>query len=518
MLNPDGSVYTTNLRGARATDQYTLRGDEKPEVFEPSFTFHGFRYVEVTGFPGKPGKGAITGVVISSATEPTGTFACSSPLVNQLQHNIVWGQRGNYLEVPTDCPQRDERLGWMGDAQIFVRTGCFNFDIAGFMTKWMRDVEDAQSPQGGFSDVSPRLVDPSDGAPAWGDAGIIVPWTIYQCYGDTQIVREHWDAMAKWLDYIRSANPDLIWRKRANNNFGDWLNVGNDTPRDVLGTAYFAYDASLMARMARAIGRDTEAQTYEQLFTDIRAAFNREFVSADGKIKGDTQTAYVLALRFNLLPENLRPIVANRLVGHIQERGNHLATGFVGVGYLTPTLTDTGHLDTAYTLLNNDTYPSWGYSIRQGATTIWERWDGYTDTKGFQDPGMNSFNHYSLGSVGEWLYADVAGIGLDPTAPGYKHIVLRPRPGGGLTFARSAYDSMHGRIESAWKIDKGGFAYEVLVPANTNATVYVPAANVDAVREGNRPAAQSEGVRFLRMENGSAVYEVGSGRYHFTAR
>ena len=515
MLNPDGSVYTTNLRSARATDQYILRGSGV-ETYEPSFTFHGFRYVEVTGLPGKPGKDTLTGVVLSSVDINPDAFVCSNPLVNQLQHNIQWGQRSNYYEVPTDCPQRDERLGWMGDAQIFVRTGCFNADIASFMNKWADDVEDAQSADGAFSDVSPRLVDPSDGAPAWGDAGIICPWTIYACYGDTRILERHYASMTRWVAYIQDANPDLLWRKRANNNFGDWLSINADTPKDVLATAYFAYDASLMTRIAHALGKADDEQKYAALFNGIKAAFNQAFVGPDARIKGNTQCGYVVALRFSLLPDALRPLAAQHLADDIRMRGNHLSTGFVGVGYLTPTLTATGHLDTAYALLLQDTFPSWGYSIRQGATTIWERWDGWTTDKGFQDPGMNSFNHYSLGSVGEWLYTSVGGIDLDPDRPGYKHIVMHPQPGGDLTFARATLDSLYGRIVSDWAIDLGTFRYHIEVPVNTTATVYVPTRDVTSVEENNAPAAKRPGIKFLRMEQNCAVYEVGSGSYHFT--
>jgi alpha-L-rhamnosidase len=516
MLNPDGTIYTTNLRSARATDVYTLRGGGV-EVYEPSFTFHGFRYVEVTGLPSKPGKETLTGIVLSSVDLNPEAFVCSNPLVNQLQHNIQWGQRSNYFEVPTDCPQRDERLGWMGDAQIFVRTGCFNADIAAFMNKWMDDVEDAQSAAGGFPDVAPRLVDPSDGAPAWGDAGIIVPWTIYACYGDTRILERHYDAMARWVAYIQEANPDLLWRNRANNNFGDWLSINADTPKDVLATAYFAYDASLMTRIAHALGRTEDERKYAALFIGIKAAFNKAFVTPDGRIKGNTQCDYVVALRFDLLPANLRPLAAQHLVDDIRMRGDHLSTGFVGVGYLTPTLTATGHLDTAYALLLQDTFPSWGYSIRQGATTIWERWDGWTTDKGFQDPGMNSFNHYSLGSVGEWLYTNVGGIDLDPDRPGYKHILLHPQPGGDLTFARSTLDSLYGKIVSDWAIGEGTFRYHVEVPVNTVATVYVPTRDATQVREAEALATTRPGIKFLRTEQNCAVYELGSGSYRFTA-
>lgn len=517
MLNPDGTIYTTNLRGAKATDTYTLSGNGK-EVYEPSFTFHGFRYVEVTGYPGTPGKDAITGVVASTDNPQTGTFACSSDLVNQLQHNIYWGQRGNYLEVPTDCPQRDERLGWMGDAQIFAPTACLNNDVAAFLTKYSLDTVDAQSPEGGFSDVTPRIGDWSDGAPAWGDAGVIVPWTVYRAYGDLRILRNQYPAMKKWVDYIDSANPNHIWVNRANNNFGDWLNANDDTPRDVIGTAYFARSCDLLARSARLLGNTEDAAKYGALLMNIKQAFNAKFVDADVKIKGDTQTDYVLALEFDLIPDSQRAAAGKRLAGHIMiDRKGHLSTGFVGVGGLNPSLTAVGRTDVAYKLLLNDTYPSWGYSIRQGATTIWERWDGWTQEKGFQDPGMNSFNHYSLGSVGQWMYETVAGIAQDPTVAGYEKIVIHPIPGGEMKWAKGTFDSIHGRIESGWRTKGSGFELNVTIPANTTATVYVPAASADKVMEGAGLARDAEGIRFLRMEGDSAVFTVGSGTYHFTS-
>lgn len=522
MLNPDGSIYTTNLRGAKATDYYTLKGGGE-EVYEPTFTFHGFRYVELTGFPGKPGKEAVTGVVVTSATPVSGSFACSNPMVNRLQSNIVWGQMGNYLEAPTDCPQRDERLGWMGDAQVFIRTACYNRDVASFITKWTQDVVDAQSPSGGFPDVTPRIGVLNDGSPAWGDAGVIVPWTVYLHYGDTRLLDQRYPAMAKWIEHIHSANPNLLWINRSGNNYGDWLNIGADMPREIIGTCYFAYSTHLVAKAARVLGKTADAEKYENLFRQIKAAYNAAYVRPDGRIldrngKGDTQTCYLMALRFDLLSPEMRQLAIRHLVTDIVEkRGTHLSTGFVGVSYLNPTLTQTGHTDVAYRLLNNDTFPSWGYSIKQGATTIWERWDGWTVEKGFQDPGMNSFNHYSLGSVGEWLYHTVAGIDLDPEQPGFKHILLRPRPGGGLTYAKATYDSIQGRIVSDWTLENGTFRWKVVVPANTTATVYIPAANAASVTEGNAPITQAEGVRFLRMEDGAAVYNVGSGTYLFTA-
>ena len=517
-LNPDGTIYTENLRSARQTDTYILKGEGK-EVYEPRFTFHGFRYVEVTSYPGEPHLEAVTGCVVHSATPPSGSFECSSSLVNKLQENIVWGQRGNFLSVPTDCPQRDERLGWMGDAQIFVRTASFNMDVAAFFEKWMTDVQDAQSPEGAFPDVAPLLrgsglIDLRWGAPAWGDAGVIVPWTIYRTYDDTRIVERHYKAMARWMEYLHEANPALIRKNRMGNNYGDWLSPkGDHTPKHLLATAYWAYDAKLMAEMAEATGRYDDASEYRDLNERIKAAFEEAYVSPDGRIEGDTQTCYLLALHMDLLPEDLRSAAAEHLVRTIEREDWHLSTGFVGVGYLCPVLTEAGYTDVAYRLLINETYPSWGYTIKNGATTIWERWDGWTEA-GFQSPNMNSFNHYSLGSVGEWLYRYVAGIDLG--TPGYGHILIRPRPGGSLTHASGEYDSVRGRISSSWKIEGDRFVLEALIPPNTTATVHVP--STEDISEGGRPVDEADGVEFLRTGEGETVLSVGSGRYEFAGR
>ncbi|MDP2982998.1 MAG: family 78 glycoside hydrolase catalytic domain [Candidatus Latescibacter sp.] len=450
MLNPDGSLYTANLRRARSIDRYTLRGGGQ-EMYEPHFTFHGFRYVEITGYPGKPALDALTGCVITSTTPQIGTFDCSNPMVNKLVSNILWGQMSNFISIPTDCPQRDERQGWMGDAQIFIRTATYNADAAAFITKWMQDVADEQTPQGAFTDTCPFIKGlGGDGAPGWGDAGIIVPWTFYQVYGDKKIIGDHYRSMARWMDYLQGGNPNYLRKNLLNNNYGDWLSIKANTPKDLLATAYWAYDARLMSRMARVIDNDSDAARYEDLFRKIRAAFQKEYLSPEGRIRGETQTGYLLALYMDLLPEELRVKAAQYLVEDIRSKGWHLSTGFIGVRHLAPVLTRMGYPDVAYRLLNNDTFPSWGYSIKQGATTIWERWDGWTEDKGFQDPGMNSFNHYSLGSVGEWLYSSVAGIDLDPEKPGFKHIIIRPVPGGGLTYARARYQSIHGLIQSSW--------------------------------------------------------------------
>jgi alpha-L-rhamnosidase len=407
----------------------------------------------------------------------------------------------------------------MGDAQIFTRTASFNMDVAAFFEKWMTDVQDAQSPEGAFPDVAPLLrgsglIDLRWGAPAWGDAGVIVPWTIYRTYDDTRIVERHYKAMARWMEYLHEANPALIRKNRMGNNYGDWLSPkGDHTPKHLLATAYWAYDAKLMAEMAEATGRYDDASEYRDLNERIKAAFEEAYVSPDGRIEGDTQTCYLLALHMDLLPEDLRSAAAEHLVRTIEREDWHLSTGFVGVGYLCPVLTEAGYTDVAYRLLINETYPSWGYTIKNGATTIWERWDGWTEA-GFQSPNMNSFNHYSLGSVGEWLYRYVAGIDLG--TPGYGHILIRPRPGGSLTHASGEYDSVRGRISSSWKIEGDRFVLEALIPPNTTATVHVP--STEDISEGGRPVDEADGVEFLRTGEGETVLSVGSGRYEFAGR
>jgi len=512
MLNPDGTLYVENLRGARCIDEYWLKGGAE-ETWETRFTFHGFRYVELTGYPGKPPLDAVTGVVVHSDMTPTGRFETSHKLINQLQSNIQWGQRGNFLEAPTDCPQRDERLGWMGDAQVFCSTACFNMDTAAFFTKWVQDIRDAQLPNGAFSDVTPRVVVITPGSPAWADAGVIVPWTIYQCYGDTRIIEESYEAMQAWIKYMGEDNPDFIRNKHLNNNYGDWLYKGKETPKPLIATAFYAYSTRLLSKMAAIIGKPDDADKYEQLFQKIKSAFVNKFVEEDGKIMSDTQTAYVLALHFDLLPSNMREKAARNLVKAIEESDWHITTGFVGGPYITETLTNAGYLDVAYRLLLNETYPSWLYPVTQGATTIWERWDGWRHDGGFQDPGMNSFNHYAYGAVGAWMYEDVAGIGAG--LPGYKHIIIRPRPARGLTYAKAEYDSIHGKIVSDWRVENGTFTLNVVVPVNTTAAVYVPYEDAGRVTESGVPARQAQGVKLRGIEEGNAVFDIGSGQYKF---
>ncbi|MBN2131326.1 MAG: family 78 glycoside hydrolase catalytic domain [Sedimentisphaerales bacterium] len=514
-LNPDGTIYTTNLRGARAIDTYICKGTGK-EIWQPRFTFHGFQYVEVTGYPGTPGLDAVTGVELTSDTPVVGDFTCSDEMTNTLYRNICQTQRANFIDIPTDCPQRDERLGWMGDAQIYVRTATYNTDVSAFFTKWMVDVEDAQLDNGAFTDVSPRKVAEGGGTAAWGDAGVICPWTIYQVYGDKRILAEHYDAMQEWVDYCKGTTKGTLLRPAQ--GYGDWLSIKADTPKDVLATAYFACSTKLTAQVAEVLGKREDARRYQQLYEDIRTAFNEAYVSEAGRIKGDTQTVYVLALAFDLLPKNKRETVTQYLADDIRQRNWHLSTGFVGTKDLMTTLTRFGRTDVAYHLFHNETFPSWGFSIKHGATSIWERWDGWTPENGFQDPGMNSFAHYSFGAVCEWMFKTIGGIDTAMTpGPAYKNIIIRPRPGGRLTWARTRYDSIRGTIATAWKRTDEALALEVTIPANTNATLYLPALDLAGITESGKPVLEADGVRFIGMLDGNAVFEIGSGNYRFRA-
>ena len=417
--------HTENLRRAKATDVYITKGGGET-TYEPHFTFHGFQYVELTGLPAyvKPDQSTITGCVIHSSTPPAGHFECSHPGVNRLWLNGLWSQRDNFLSIPSDCPQRDERLGWMGDAQVFLRTATYNMDVAAFFTKWMIDVEDAQTPDGIFPDIAPRLREGDNfvglgnlqGSAGWADAGIIIPFTLWRVYGDNRLIERHWAAMTKWLDYLERTNPNGLRLNGLGNNYGDWLCIPSDTSfgthspmKNFLATAYWANDAMMMARMAKDLGRTTETQRFTKMAEHVRAAIQKEWLLPDGELKVETQTAYLLALAFDLLPENVRAAAAQRLVDNIQNLGWHLSTGFIGISHLNPQLTLSGHADVAYKLLLQDDYPSWLYPIQHGATTIWERWKGWTHQDGFFNPQMNSFNHYSLGSVGEWLFRHMAG-------------------------------------------------------------------------------------------------------------
>ena len=504
-INDDGTLYTAHLGTALQTDRFTPAADGSFS-FEPRFTYHGFRFIEITGLTGAPVPDSVTGKVFHSSSPFVGHFECSDPSLNKLMENIRWTQRANMMSVPSDCPQRDERLGWMGDIQAFGQTGIFNMDLAAFLSKFLQDTRDDQADNGRFPDFAPQAGDQNkswSGTPAWGDAGVFVPWTAYVNYADTQLLAEQFDAAVRWVEYIRGNNPDLIWRIGRGNDYNDWLNgdkikvegwpkTGGEIPREVFATAFFARSTRLVSQMAAIIGKPAEAARYGQLADDIKKAFNENFVAPDGRITGNTQAGYALALNYNLLPDELRPNAASYMADNIRNDYNgHLSTGIQTTHRAMMELAKSGYHDLAWELLVSRTFPSWLYMIDNGATTIWERWDGYVKGRGFQNPNMNSMNHWALGSVGEWMWRYMIGINPDEEHPGWKHFTIAPMPGGSVTWAKGDYRSIHGLISSSWKIENGKFMLDVTVPANTTATVRLP--------------GKTDGV------------EVGSGKHHFEA-
>ncbi|MCC6123589.1 MAG: family 78 glycoside hydrolase catalytic domain [Pirellulales bacterium] len=510
-LNPDGSIYTANLRRARCIDTYILKG-EGEEVYQPRFTFHGYQYVEIANFPGKPDENSLTGIALNSDIPLVGSFECSNPLVNKLYANIVLTQRANFLSVPTDCPQRDERLGWMGDAAAFMRTGTYNADVAAFFTKWLVDVDDAQGKEGDYPHFAPRAIDPAGAAAAWADAGTICPMTMYKVYNDKRLLEKNYPGMVKWIEYCRGHSKDLL---RPAEGFGDWLSIDAKTPQDVFATAYFAHSAKLTADAARILGKAEDAKKYDELCEHIKAAFNKAYVTPDARIKGETQTCYVLALAFDLLPVELREQALTHLLDGIRSRDTHLSTGFPGTALLMPTLSRFGQTPLAYKLLLTETFPSWLFPVKHGATSIWERWDGWTPERGFQDPGMNSFAHYAFGSVGQWMFQTVAGIDL--AEPGYRKIVIRPELGEGLDWVKAGYRSQQGTIRSAWRKEGGKMSLDVTIPANAAAKVYLPRCkdvSPETVIESGKPLA---GVSEITVKKGDSgiVLELGAGEYRF---
>jgi alpha-L-rhamnosidase len=511
-LNPDGTIYTVNLRSARATDTYTCKG-KGTEIWQPRFTFHGFQYIEITGLDGKPKKDTVVGIALSSDTPVVDGFACSDPMLNQLHNNIYWTQRANFIDIPTDCPQRDERMGWTGDAEVYIRTATLNTDVQAFFTKWLVDLDDGQRADGQYPCVAPCVVAGDDGGPAWADAGVICPWTTYQVYGDRRILERHYEAMKHFIEFCRQrSTPDLL-PPRNFHCFGDWLSIQANTPTDVIYTAFFAHCARLTGRAAAVLGKGSEADAYEKLFVSIRDAFFRTYVNADGRIKGDTQTCYALALAFDLVQGEQAKLAAKYLVEDIEKRGWHLSTGFIGTKHLMLVLTQIGRPDVAYRLLHNDTFPSWGFSIKQGATSIWERWDGWTPEKGFQDPGMNSFAHYSFGAVYQWMVENIGGI--RSAAPAYKDILIAPQFDEKLKSARVDYRSIHGLIATDWQIKEGKLLFNVTIPANATAQVALPAKSADGITESGHPIAQAPSVEFLRQDGPNVILSVGSGHYAF---
>lgn len=526
VMDKFGEFYTTNLRAAKCQLTYTLAGTGE-EVYEPRFTFMGFRFVELTGFPGTLTADNITGVVVHSDMQPTGTFECSNPLINKLQHNIVWGQKGNFVDVPTDCPQRDERLGWTGDAQAFSRTAAFNFDVSSFFTKWLKDVALDQKPGGEVPDVIPDVLNKQDSKTAapsagWGDVAVIVPWTMYKVYGDKKLLETQYPSMKAWVEYIRKkAGDSYIWK--GGSKYGDWLfyhpPVNNHTAADgytepdFIATAFYAYSASLVADAAKALGKTDDEKLYTDLFNKVRSVFIREYVTPGGRVGTNSQTSYILALMFNLLPEELRGNAAQFLVDDIKSRRNHLSTGFLGTPFICHVLTQAGYTDVAYDLFLQESYPSWLYPVKMGATTIWERWDGQKTDSTFQDAGMNSFNHYAYGAIGDWMYRVSAGI--ETKTPGYKHSIIQPHPTKRLTYAKASFDSPYGTISSGWERKGGKIIVRVKIPANTTATIILPTDEAGKIAENGEAITGNSNFSNFGKTGNSVSFESGSGEYSF---
>lgn len=560
---PEGSLYRANLRSAKATSTYILRGDRQGETHQDSLTFYGFRYVSVTATDTVTITG-LTGKVATSAIRETGTVTTNDADINQLASNIRWGQRGNYLWVPTDCPQRDERLGWTGDTQVFSTTGLYNVDAGVFLSHFQDTVVDSQAIYGmdkaQFTGVAPtgRFNFPGGGS-GWADAGVIVPWTVWQMTGDATIVKDNWPAMTRYLDWIQEQTGDTYAGQGSLT--GDWLGP-QKTSAQMMSDVYYGYSTRLMAQMARAIGRTAEGEAYDRLFGRIKQAFITKYLSTEGgtvtvksslgdaspiepgsdpnqKTEDNSQTALLWVLKLGFYETEAQ---RRTLVGHLADNignddaykaahpnsirvryaENTLSVGFLGVNVLAPVLTDEGRADLAYKLLHQDALPSWLFSVKNGATTVWERWNSYSKEEGFGPVGMNSFNHYAYGAIMEWMYAYMAGIARDPDSPGFKHFVLQPHvdPTGRITQVSGSHESPYGAIRSEWRVEDGGrvLVYDAVVPANSEATLRLSAVSADAVREGRTPLARVDGVRLLGHEDGVASYRLPSGRYHLTAR
>ncbi|AIQ70091.1 family 78 glycoside hydrolase catalytic domain [Paenibacillus graminis] len=521
VLDRDGNVYTDNLRSARQKITYIAKGGGR-ESYEPRFTFQGFRYVQLTGFGEELSPEDFTGIVLHSDMEHTGSFACSNPLINQLQHNILWGQKGNFVDVPTDCPQRDERLGWTGDAQMFIRTSAYLMNVAPFFSKWLKDLSADQLEHGGVPFVIPDVLGENDhSSAAWGDAAVICPWTLYQCYGDKRILEQQYPSMRGWVEYIRKQGQDeYLWNTGV--HFGDWLGLDakqdsykGATDTDLIATAFYAYSVQLLQKTADVLGRTDEAKQYMVLYSRIKEAFNREFITPSGRLSVPTQTACVLALMFGLVEGPAKARTTDKLLKLLEESGHHLTTGFVGTPYLNLVLSEAGHMDAAYKLLLQTDYPSWLYQVTKGATTIWEHWDGIKEDGSFWSKNMNSFNHYAYGAIGDFLYRHIAGIELDEAHPGYKEFVIKPQPGGDLTWAAAALETVYGRIRSEWSITSNQMELSVSVPPNTSAALYLPNAGLPRVLEGDVHLEQAIGVHSAEQLEHEVKVMLGSGDYRF---
>lgn len=527
VLDKKGNFYTENLRAAKAQDIYFLKGNEE-EVFEPHFTFHGFRYIKLEGYPGELQPENFTAITLYSAMEQTGNFTTSNAMINQLQHNIEWGLRGNFLDVPTDCPQRDERMGWTGDAQAFFRTATFLRGVNNFFTKWLKDLSLDQVKTGSVPHVIPNVLGENGwatgGSAGWADASTIIPWEMYQVYGDKRILENQYASMKAWVGYMQKQSTNDLWNKGS--HFGDWLfytmaddNDGNAaiTNKYLIAQCFYAHSTQLLINAAKELGKTDDVNTYTALLQKIKEAFVKEYTTANGATMSNTQTSYVLALQFDMLPEALRQQAADRLVANIKQYNNHLTTGFLGTPYLCHVLSRYGYTDVAYTLLLQETYPSWLYPVTKGATTIWERWDGIRTNGDFQAITMNSFNHYAYGAIGDWMYRVMAGLDTeDGDGIAYKKIHIQPHIGGSFTHVSAAYETPYGKLSSSWKIQDGKLILNIEIPANTTATVYIPVQGTNEVMESGQPLPASKTIQVAGKEKEYTVVKVGSGKYEFS--
>jgi len=522
-LQDNGELYVENLRSAQATDTYTLKGGG-PEVWEPRFTYHGFRYVEVTGYPGELRAANIEGRVVQDAMTQVADFTTSNELLNHLHKNIFWGVRSNYRSIPTDCPQRDERQGWMGDRSTVSRSESYLFDVAAFYNKWLNDIEDSQRPDGSIPDVAPNYWMIYTNDVTWPSTFLLVPAMLYDQYGDLRAIERHYPAMRKWITHMRGFMKDGLMPK---DTFGDWC-VPPESPRlihsqdparktdgTLLGTAYFYKMHLLMQRYAKLLGKKDDASEYLNQARALKIAFVRRFFNASlNQFDNGTQTSTILPLAFDLEPAATRVRILRNLVTKIHDESqDHVGVGLIGAQWLMRTLTENGQADLAFKIATQTTYPGWGYMIEKGATTVWELWNGDT-----ADPAMNSGNHVmQIGDLGVWLYEDLAGVQADPDRPGFKHAIIRPYPVDDLTFVKASHKSPYGVVRSSWKKENGQFRLEVSVPPNAVATVYVPAKEGAEITESGQPPEKAKGVRLVKRLHAAAIYDVESGNYSFAS-
>ena len=522
VLDAEGNVYLDNLRGAKESMKYIFAEEGEVE-YSTTFTFMGFQYAKIVSYPGEAKPENFTAYTLHTKMDPTGRLEFSNPDLNQLAHNILWGLKGNFVDVPTDCPQRNERLGWTGDAQIFCRTACFLENTYSFYRKWLVDVEADQSPEGGVAHVVPDLLtgkaeivndwllgQGTHSAAAWADVAVINPWTMYLTFGDKEILKQQYESMKRWIGFMKEHAQDYIWNYKL--QFGDWVALDAEegsyfgaTPNDLTCTAYFAYSTGLFVKAAEVLGKEEDVKEYQALYEKIVEKFQNTFFDEDGVMTAQTQTAHIVALYFGLTPAQYKEKTVNGLLKLLEKENGHLVTGFVGTPYFCHALSQNGHVKEAYDLLLKDDFPSWLYQVKMGATTVWEHWDGMKPDGTMWSPDMNSFNHYAYGAIGEWLVRVAGGLEIDEQKPGYKHSVIYPRLGGGLTYMKAEYDSVYGTVKSFWE-DKGDTAVlHVTIPVNTTATICL---------DGAKEVTDADGLRFekddicMKAESGSGEYTI----------